>query len=162
MKSILGATVTVTVSLLKLVQALALQTAVYEAVILGDTVILVPLLLLLQTTIPAQSLAVNVADWPLQIVVVPDTVGGEIVITFTTTSLLVALVLQLFVHTALYVPAELTEILVAVAPFDHTTLPLQALAVKVVLFPEQIVPPPLTVNTFGFGLIVTFTTADVP
>ncbi len=73
-----------------------------------------------------------------------------------------ALVPQLFVQTALYVPAKLTVILVAVTPFDHTTLPLHALAVKVVLLPEQIVPPPLTVNTFGFGLIVTFTTADVP
>jgi len=97
----LGVTVTVTGSLLTLVQLLALQTAVYEVVVLGETMIDVPLEALLQTTVPAQPLAVNVADCPLHTVVVPVKVGGLIVVTFTTISLLAALVPQLFVQNAL-------------------------------------------------------------
>ena len=43
----------------------------------------------------------------------------------------------------------------------QTTFPLQPEAVKVVLFPAQIVAVPLIVGTAGNGFIVTFTTAEV-
>ena len=61
-KSMLGETLTTTGSLLKLVQLLSVQVAVYEVVILGKTTILVPLEALLQTIVPAQPVAVKVAD----------------------------------------------------------------------------------------------------
>ena len=50
--------------------------------------------------------------------------------------------------------------LVVVAPFDHKIFPLQPLAVKVVLLPKHIVPPPLTVGILGLGLILTSITFD--
>jgi hypothetical protein len=62
---------------------------------------LVPLLPLLQIIVPAQLVAVNVADWPLQTVVVPTKVGEVNVVIFTTISLLETLVPQLFVQTEL-------------------------------------------------------------
>ena len=49
----------------------------------------------------------------------------------------------------------------AVAPFDHWSVPLQPFADNIVLLPEQIVPPPFTSGTIGLGLIVTFTKLDV-
>ena len=80
---------------------------------------LVPLKLLLQTTVPAQSVAVNIVDWPLHTVVAPTKIGEANVVIFTTISLLDALFPQLFVQTALYLPAVETLTLVVVAPFDH-------------------------------------------
>ena len=62
---------------------------------------LVPLLPLLQTIVPAQPVAVNVADWPLHTVVVPTKVGEVTVVIFTAISLLDTLIPQLFVQTAL-------------------------------------------------------------
>ena len=60
-KSIVGATVISAAELATLVQPLAVQVAVYEVVTLGLTEILVPLVPLFQTTVPAQLLAVRVA-----------------------------------------------------------------------------------------------------
>ena len=60
-KSTVGATVISAAKLATLVQPLAVQVAVYEVVTLGLTEILVPLMPLFQTTVPAQLLAVRVA-----------------------------------------------------------------------------------------------------
>ena len=101
MKSIVGATVIVTDSLVKLVQPLAVQVAVYEVVIVGLTEILVPVKLLLHITFPAHPLAVNVAFCPLQILVLPTKTGGFIVKTFKIIILLFALVPHEFEQFAL-------------------------------------------------------------
>ena len=100
LKSTVGATVTVTVLLTKLVQLFSVQVAVYEVVTLGETGILKPVEPLLQATIPVQLLAVKVAFCPEQMLVLPAKTGGFTVVMITTISLLAALVPHEFVQTA--------------------------------------------------------------
>jgi hypothetical protein len=104
------------------------------------TVILVPVAALLQTIVPVQPVAVNVAvSVPQRLILLVLTDGGfepaPIVITI---ALEFPLSPQLLLHVAVYVPALLTLIVAVVAPLLHLTVPPQPVALNVAFSVPQI------------------------
>ena len=127
------------------------------------TVILVPVELLLQVTVPLQPVATKVAVSLLhRLVLLLAMVGAfgvppeNIVMIFDT-----PLVPQAFVQVAEYVPGALTVILLPLAPVLHFTVPLQPAATKVaVSVPHNFCLSELIVGALGFVTVLITTKFD--
>ena len=119
---------------------LSLQVAVYEVVVLGETVILAVVVPVFHVTVPAQPEAVIVVLAPTQIVgEVAESVGGAGFGLTVMVEVLKSLIqpVELSLQVAVYevvVDGE-TVILAVVAPVFHVTVPPQPEAVMVELAP---------------------------
>ena len=139
---------------------LFLQVAVYEVVVIGETVILAVVAPVFQVTVPEQPEAVIIVLAPWQIVaVVAESVGGIgfglTVIVEVLKSLIQPVVLFLQVAVYEVVVFGETVILAVVALVFHVTVPEQPDDEIVVLAPWQIVAVAgESVGGAGFGLTV--------
>jgi hypothetical protein len=107
----------------------------------APTTIVLPVAFVLHFTLPPQPLAVKVAVSALHKLVLLALIVGTagLVPTLITIALLLPLAPQKFSHTAVYVPALVTVILVLVALVLHFTLPLVQVAVNTAFPAPQIV-----------------------
>ena len=96
---------------------------------------------MLHLTLPLGQVAVKLAVSPLHKLVLLALIVGTagLVPTLITIALLLPLAPQKFSHTAMYVPALVTVILVFVAPVLHLTVPLVHVVVNTALPAPQIV-----------------------
>lgn len=149
-----------------LVPQAVVHIAVYVPAVL--TIMLLPVALLLHFTVPPQPVAVKVAvSLPHKLVLLLAMVGelGEppVVITITFE---VGLVPQELIQTAVYVPAVLTVMLVAVALVLHFKEPLQPVATKVAVSLPQILSLSLVivgvVGALPVVIIIAFEAPLVP
>jgi hypothetical protein len=126
------------------------------------TVILAPVALLLQVTVPAQPVAVNVALAPLHklllLVAIVGAFGGLPVVITTTFD--TGLTPHRFSQVAVYVPAPTTIVLV-VAPVLHFKVALQPVAVNVAFsVPQTVVLSGVIVGVVGVGKVLITTGVD--
>ena len=156
-------TVTVTGAEAGLEQVPTVQVAVYEVVVAGVTVIEVPVMPLDHVTVPAQLVAVKIAELPTQMLgVFTLTTGAEpTLLTFTVTGAEAGLEQVPTVQVAVYevVVAGVTVIEAPVIPLDHVTVPAQFVAVRVADSPTQITLRLVATN--GAGVAPTFTTTTL-
>ncbi|CAH0998061.1 hypothetical protein EMA8858_04196 [Emticicia aquatica] len=126
--------------LLPLSPQLFVQVAVYVPAVL--TVMLVPVEVLLHLTVPAHPVALNVAVSPLHKLFLLLLITGAtgVLPVVITIGFELPLSPQIVSHTAVYVPATLTVMLVPTDVLLHLTVPLQPVAINVaVSVPHNIV-----------------------